>query len=174
MIREFETPNFIVRPISETDIDFAFDNWTQELEIAKYMTWKPHRTREDTESFILSCSKGWKNNDFTWIIETKHQKKIIGSFAARRIGHRVDIGYLLIRKHWGNGYMPEVIKTFINEAFKIEGIQRVGAVCDIENTASRRAMEKGGLEYEGILKSWLVHPNMSKEPRNCHCLSISK
>ena len=119
MIREFETPNFIVRPISETDIDFAFDNWTQELEIAKYMTWKPHRTREDTESFILSCSKGWKNNDFTWIIETKQQKKIIGSFAARRIGHRVDIGYLLIRKHWGNGYMPEVIKTFINEAFKI-------------------------------------------------------
>jgi RimJ/RimL family protein N-acetyltransferase len=31
-----------------------------------------------------------------------------------------------------------------------------------------RVMEKAGMEYEGILKRWLVNPNISKIPRDCH------
>ena len=174
MIKEFETDNFLVRPIEKSDVVFAFENWTQQYEIAKFMTWKPHISIEETKQFIDSCIKGWQNNDYTWIIETKLQRKIVGSFAARRNEHKVDIGYLLLKEHWGKGYMPEVIRAFIILAFKIEGVSRVWAVCDIENQASKRALEKAGMESEGILKSWLVHPNMGRTPRDCHCLSIVK
>ena len=174
MIKKFETDKFLVRPIDNGDVDFAFENWTQELEIAKYMTWKPHKSRDETQRFIDACLEGWENNDYTWIIEKKHQREIIGSFAARRNAHKVDIGYLLLKRFWGKGYMPEIIKAFINEAFKINGVYRVWAVCDIDNYASRRAMEKAGMKYEGILKSWLVHPNMGDAPRDCHCLGIVK
>ncbi|ORU94795.1 MAG: hypothetical protein A6F72_09225 [Cycloclasticus sp. symbiont of Poecilosclerida sp. N] len=63
---------------------------------------------------------------------------------------------------------------FIQKAFEIEGVHRIWAVCDSENKASKRAMEKSGMNYEGLLKSWLVHPNMGNEPRDCYCLSIVK
>ncbi len=70
--------------------------------------------------------------------------------------------------------MTEAIESFIKKIFKIKSIQRVWAVCDVENMASKRVMEKAGMKYEGLLKSWLVHPNMGPEPRDCHCLSIVK
>ena len=172
MIKEFSSTNFRIRPIRIDDADFAFEHWTQSLDVARYTTWIPHRNIEETKSFIRSRLDGWKKNSYTWIIETGQQKQIVGSFAARRNNHKVDIGYLLLNKYWGKGYMPEVISAFIDEAFKIKGISRVWAVCDIENRASKRAMEKAGMEHEGILKSWLIHPNLGDEPRDCHCLSI--
>ena len=174
MFTEFETNRLQLRPINVKDLDFMFENWTQELDIAKYMTWKPHQTKNETEQFIISCIEGWKNNSYTWIIEAKNTKEIMGSFAARKDVYKLDIGYLLLKKYWGNGYMTEVIKSFIQKSFEIEGIYRVWAVCDSENGASKRVMEKSGMNYEGLLKSWLIHPNMGNEPRDCHCLSIVK
>ena len=44
---------------------------------------------------------------------------------------------------------------------------RIGAVCDVENRASARVMEKAGLEREGILRRWIIHPNVGFEPRDC-------
>lgn len=172
MIQEFTTENFLVRPIRLDDASLVFEHWAQEIDIAKYMTWKPHKDVEETELFIESCLDGWQNNDFTWLIETEQDKQVIGSFAASRNGSRIETGYLLRKEYWGKGYIPEVIRAFITKAFKIDGVFRVWAVCDVDNLASKRAMEKGGLEPEGILKSWLVHPNIAAEPRDCHCLSI--
>ncbi|MBV8911854.1 MAG: GNAT family N-acetyltransferase, partial [Acetobacteraceae bacterium] len=43
----------------------------------------------------------------------------------------------------------------------------IGAVCDVENRASARVMEKAGLEREAILRRWLVHPNLGEAPRDC-------
>lgn len=174
MFKTFKTNRLQLRPIELNDAGFMFKNWTQKLTVAKYMTWKPHNKIEQTEQFINACVEGWKNNDFTWIIEIKNTSEIIGSFAARQGGHKLDVGYLLLEKYWGKGFMTEVIAAFIQEAFKLEGIQRVGAVCDTQNIASKRVMEKAGMSYEGILKSWLIHPNINDKPRDCHCLSTIK
>jgi RimJ/RimL family protein N-acetyltransferase len=48
-------------------------------------------------------------------------------------------------------------------------IRRVWAVRDVENHASGRVMQKAGLEFEGILRRWLVHPNIEDAPRDCAC-----
>lgn len=174
MFKKFQTERTQLRPIKENDSEFAFENWTQELDIAMFMTWKPHKKIHETDLFISSCIDGWENNNYTWVIETRDSKEIIGSFSARKDEHKVDIGYLLLKEYWGNGYMSEVIRAFIKEAFKLKNIKRIYAVCDKDNIASKRVMEKSGMTYEGLLKSWLVHPNMSKEPRDCHCLAIVK
>lgn len=94
MIQEFTTENFLVRPIRLDDASLVFEHWAQEIDIAKYMTWTPHKDIEETKLFIESCLDGWQNNDFTWLIETKQDKQVIGSFAASRNGSRIEIGYL--------------------------------------------------------------------------------
>ena len=174
MFTEFETDRLQLRPIGLNDLNHVFDYWTQELDIARYMTWKPHQTKGETQQFIITCIEGWKNNRYSWVIETKNTNEIIGSFTSSRIEHKLDIGYFLLKKHWGKGYMPEIIKSFTQEAFKLDGIYRIAAVCDVDNIASKRALEKSGMHYEGLLKSWLTHPNIASEPRDCHSLSIVK
>jgi ribosomal-protein-alanine N-acetyltransferase len=35
-------------------------------------------------------------------------------------------------------------------------------------------MEKAGMTREGVLRRWSVHPNISAEPRDSYCYSITK
>lgn len=61
----------------------------------------------------------------------------------------------------------------IDWAFSQEGMTlwRIWGVCDIDNQASARVLEKVGMQKEGVLRRWISHPNVSSEPRDCLCYS---
>jgi len=89
-------------------------------------------------------------------------------------GHKVELGYVLARKFWRQGYMTEAVRAVVSWAIKDADVYRVWAVCDIENVASARVMEKAGMQREGILRRWSMHPNRSDEPRDCYCYAKTK
>lgn len=39
---------------------------------------------------------------------------------------------------------------------------------------SARVMEKAGLVREGILRRWLIHPNISGYPRDCYSYAVAR
>jgi len=49
--------------------------------------------------------------------------------------------------------MPQAIRRVIQFAFEKMDLQRVEAVHYLENGASGRAMQKAGMQYEGLLRS---------------------
>ena len=63
--------------------------------------------------------------------------------------------------------MTEVLTEVVNWALSLPLIFHIGAVCNVENIGSARVMEKAGLVREGLLRRWLMHPNISDEPRDC-------
>ena len=63
--------------------------------------------------------------------------------------------------------MTEALRAAVGWALAAPGVYRVGAVCDVDNPGSARVMEKAGLTREGLLRRWMVHPNVSDEPRDC-------
>ena len=67
--------------------------------------------------------------------------------------------------------MTEAVRAVVDWAFSLEEVFRVWAVCDTANTASARVLEKAGMAREGILRRWIVHPNVSSEPRDCFVYS---
>ncbi|MEH6459006.1 GNAT family N-acetyltransferase [Chitinimonas sp. JJ19] len=79
----------------------------------------------------------------------------------------MDLGYVLGRAHWRQGYMSEAISAFAQEALALPPIFRLQATCDMDNLASARTLEKSGFRREGLLASRTVHPNISAEPRAC-------
>jgi RimJ/RimL family protein N-acetyltransferase len=44
----------------------------------------------------------------------------------------------------------------------------------VENLASARLLESIGMKREGVLRRWIVHPNISDEPRDAVCYAIVK
>lgn len=174
MFETLNTERLHLRPIRESDAMIIFEKWCQDPDISKYMTWEPHKSISETKAFISFCLKGRSSDHFTWIIEELSSGEIIGCFDATVNGHKIDVGYLIIKSHWGAGFMSEALKAFISEAFKDECVFRVSAVCDVDNLGSKKVMEKSGMFYEGVLKSWLIHPNMAKAPRDCHSLCVIK
>jgi RimJ/RimL family protein N-acetyltransferase len=94
---------------------------------------------------------------------------IRGAFALRqRASHRLDCGYVLARRWWQQGLMTEVLTEVTAWALRQPSVFRIGAVCDVENTGSARVLEKSGFVREGLLRRWLLHPNISDEPRYCY------
>jgi RimJ/RimL family protein N-acetyltransferase len=104
----------------------------------------------------------------------KNDDEVIGMFEPRIDKFRADIGYVIAREYWGLGYAIEIIKAVIEWAIMQDSIYRVWATCDIENIASARVLEKAGMKREGILRRFIIHPNICDEPRDSYCFSMVK
>jgi len=67
--------------------------------------------------------------------------------------------------------MPEAARAVLTAAAAQPELHRIWAVCDVENMVSARVLEKIGMLREGILRRWVIHPNVSSEPRDALCYS---
>ncbi len=63
--------------------------------------------------------------------------------------------------------MTEAANAVVDWALSQPEVFRVWAVCDVENVASARFLEKIGMRREGTLSRWIIHPNISEQPRDC-------
>lgn len=169
-----KTERLILRQPIYGDAKLIFEQYACDLEVTKYLSWQPHKSIAQTNEYIDRCILAWKNKSaFPFVLIRQNDGRLIGMVEIRIDDRKADLGYVLSKSAWGRGYMPEAVKALVDWSFKQAKIYRVWAVCDIDNIASTRVMEKVGMEREGVLKKWLVHPNISSEPRDCYCYAIT-
>ena len=170
-----ETARLRMRRLVEADAETIFSVWAQDAEVTRYLAWRPHASIEDSAAHARRCETSWDNgSNFVWMIEELGSCTPVGSIAAHPDGHRVSLGYLVARSAWGRGYMTECVSALTAKLLSQPEVFRVSAFCDFENGASARVLEKAGFNYEGRLARWLLHPNMSDEPRDSLCFAVSK
>jgi RimJ/RimL family protein N-acetyltransferase len=159
----------VLREPKEADARLVFEAYTRDPEVARYMVWRPHADLAETEAFIAGCIQAWGTGTRQPYVlaRRKAEQQPIGMLEARVLPHTIDIGYVLARAHWGQGLMPEAIGVLTEALLATPGFFRVQATCDIENRASARTLEKSGFLLEGRLDRYMVHPNVSSEPRAC-------
>lgn len=157
------------------DAEAIFRQYAQDPEVTRYLTWHPNRSIDETREFLQLCIAAWEaRRSFQWAIVEKQSERLIGMVGFRVDGHKWELGYVLARRFWGRGYMTEAVKALVAWALKQPDIYRVWAVCDIENPASARVLEKAGMTREGTLRRWSVHPNIDDEPRDSYCYALTK
>jgi RimJ/RimL family protein N-acetyltransferase len=164
----FRTARLTFRPIAPDDAGPIFNTYARDPDVTRFLTWRPHHTLDDTRSYIAHCIATSPLVARTYLLIGRDDATIRGAFDLRLSDcHRIGFGYVLARAHWGEGYMTEALREVVPWALAQPQIFRIGAVCDVENAGSARVMEKAGLTREGLLRRWLVHPNLSAEPRDC-------
>jgi len=92
----------------------------------------------------------------TLIMRDKFTNEFIGSigFKFQSIeDERTEIGYLVIQKFNGQGYVTEAGKALLSFLLKQVNVRKVVANCTTTNIGSWRVMEKLGLQREGCLLS---------------------
>jgi len=60
----------------------------------------------------------------------------------------LEVGYHVLRKHWGHGYAPEAAKLFIDYAFGTGQANSVISIIDVGNVKSQRVAGKNNLGLE--------------------------
>ena len=86
----------------------------------------------------------------------------------------VHLGYVLDRTCWGRGLVLEAAQAVLDWIKLQPEIFRCYAVCDVQNRASARVLEKLKLRYEGILRRAILHPNASQDPSDVHMFSWTR
>jgi RimJ/RimL family protein N-acetyltransferase len=171
----WETERLTLRPATRTDTAELFDGYATDPAVSRYMTWRSHRDLRETEQFLLRCEAVWaERSAFPWTLRLKVNGSFAGILEARFRTHAVDIGYALTRRLWRRGLMSEAVAGLVTWAMQQPSIHRVWAVCDVDNLASARLLESVGMQLEGRLRRWLLHPNVSDSPRDCFCYAIVK
>jgi len=100
---------------------------------------------------------------------TAIQYVIIGHAQARAIGSvllfhfdagsaRAELGYVLGRQYWGQGFMREALTAVIDSAFGPLRLRRLEAEVNPDNQASVRLLRSVGFRCEGLLRErWVTN-----------------
>lgn len=171
-----ETERLILREPRPTDGPLLYQAYTADPEVTRYLVWRPHQALSETQQFIAACIKGWQaRTHFPYVMTLQHaEHEPIGMLDARPRGHIVDVGYVLARRHWQRGIMPEALTALTEHCLAQPEIYRVQASCDVDNLASARLLEKCGFRQEGRLERYVVHPNLGDEPRACFMYALCR
>ncbi|MGH7872555.1 MAG: GNAT family N-acetyltransferase [Candidatus Binatia bacterium] len=173
--KSLTTDRLRLRKAKLADAEAIFRHYATDPEVTRYVSWRAHQNLEETRAYMRMCSLAWDvGKAFHWVIECAADQQVMGMMIARVDAEKWELGYVLARQHWGQGYMTEALQELITWALKQNDIYRVWAVCDVDNLASARVMEKSGMQREGVLRRWSVHPNLSPEPRDSYCYAIVK
>ncbi len=174
--RVVTTERLTLRAPVLTDAYAIFDRYGQDPEVTRYLIWRPHRTVEETRAFVQGCIDAWDGwQRFPWVITLTADGQVLGMLDARfETAFRVAVGYVLARAFWGKGYMPEELRAVIDLIWQRPEVYRVWAICDVDNPASARAMEKVGMVREGTLRRYVLHPNVGDEPRDALCYARTR
>lgn len=162
-----ETQRLRLRPVRVDDAPGLFDAYAADARVTRHLTWRPNETVDEVrEVLAVMVERAAAGDETAWVIEMADDPAPIGMLSARTGPHGVELGYVLAQDHWGRGLMTEAVRAVVAVAQQDPAIFRISAYRDVDHPASGRVLEKAGLAREAVLKRWVVHPNLSDEPRD--------
>lgn len=151
-----ETDRLILRQFKIEDAENVFNNWASDDEVTKYLTWPTHSSVEMSRSYMEFCINGYnEKNVYQWGMELKNSHELIGNISVVKIIDEIDsveLGWVIGRKWWGNGYTAEAAERLLEFFFTEVSVNRICAGHDVNNPNSGRVMRKIGMKYEGTLR----------------------
>ena len=145
-----ETKRITLRKLKVSDAEQVFKNWASDDEVSKYMRWTTHKSVEDTINWLREEEKNYKkHNYYTWGIELKETKELIGSISAlyRKEERRYEIGYGIGKKYWRQGYTTESLRRVMDFLINEVGIKKFRCAHAKLNPVSGIVMQKVGFKY---------------------------
>jgi RimJ/RimL family protein N-acetyltransferase len=151
MMKQLEHGRLILRSFTPDDFD-AVHSYASDPANCIYMVWGPN-TDEQTRSFIqtaISMAEETPCRNYQYAAILKDTGNLIGACNLNLTGNEAEIGWILHRDFWKQGYGPEMGKAMLKYGFEELHLHRIIAHCDAENYGSYRTMEKIGMRREGL------------------------
>ena len=130
---------------------------------------KPETDPTESDRWIDLVSSRWEKEEigFCAVIE-KSSGQFAGWCGLWRLSEtlEVEVGYALLPEFRGKGYASEAAEAFLAYGFIELGLDKIVAVANPENAASRGVMTRLGMSYDGIGKFYgadLVHYTLTRE-----------
>ena len=145
-----ETDRLLLRTLVDSDAD-AIYALRSDAEIMRYI--REPQDRRETEKWIRLVSSRWQKDKlgFCGVVE-KETGKLAGWCGVWRLSEtdEVEIGYAIAKEFWRRGFATEAAEALLQYVFAQLKPDKITALADPKNTASRRVMEKLGMSFVRI------------------------
>jgi RimJ/RimL family protein N-acetyltransferase len=154
----FETERLIIRPWTDEDAEHVLAIY-RDPEVWRYLG--GGTPLEDLDG-ARAMVRRWiaRSEEMapcgTWAVIERTTATPVGSVMLWPLeeGPEVEVGYHFAQSSWGKGYATEATRATIVHGFRVLDLDQLVAVVFPENPASQRVLEKAGMTYQGIRKTF--------------------
>lgn len=146
----------------------AVTSWSADEKVTRHLLFGPRDAAAAGRHLdeIIAAQASRARRFWELAIERTGDGVVIGACdLTLRSREELEVGYLLARPHWGQGYATEALRAILGAGFTDLGVARIVASTAVENTRSARVLERAGLRWEALLRAhargrgrtWDVH-----------------
>ena len=129
-------------------------------EVTRFFSWGPYSSVQEPAAYIAELAgerERGERLDFLIVDAAGGPLGVTGLSELSRRDRRAIVGTWLGRDHWGTGANRESKALIAHLAFRVLGLERLGAYADLDNPRSQRALASIGFQREGVLRRWHRH-----------------
>lgn len=149
-----------LRPLVADDVYAIFDIFS-DAEVTRYWSRPPMTHLAQARTLLRAMREGNRTGErLQFGIERCSDALLMGTctlFNFSPQNRRAEVGYVLGRRFWRQGYMHESLQRMLRHAFEDLDLLRLEADIDPRNGPSARTLERLGFVKEGYLRErWIV------------------
>jgi RimJ/RimL family protein N-acetyltransferase len=170
VILELETDRLLLRPLVENDWEMALETF-MDPEVMKFVA-DVGSEEALAEEMKTAVRRGAGGRIGVWCVLQRETGEKLGTAILlplpieeddtdwslvqedRYPDADIEVGYILKRSAWGNGYATEACRRLIQFAFEETELDEIVAVTDPRNAASQKVLRKCGLRDEGLRRAY--------------------
>jgi ribosomal-protein-alanine N-acetyltransferase len=142
----FETERLLVREYDVEKDPGNFFALNGDKEVMQYI--RAVKSREECDEFLKEIIAAYKTDKGRgrWAVEDKTSGEFVGSFAFIPVTGTPDyqLGYALLKQHWGKGYATELMKEGLRYIFQKTDLEKVFGITESAHVVSQRVLLKTG------------------------------
>ncbi len=167
IMKQLVTERLVLRAFRREDFA-AVHAYASTVENTIYMPFGPN-SEQETRAFIDRSIAAWSEEplrQYGFAVTRKDTGEVVGGCELSLVpsGNEGEIGWMLRRDCWRQGFGTELGRALLALAFDGLGLHRVFAICDAQNQASFGLMEKLGMRREGLFLEARVPNKLSDAP----------
>ena len=140
-----ESERVILRPLTVNDAKTAFNNWTSDNRVTKYMRYNSHKSLDDTIEWLKMVENA-ENSDkqYDWGFIDKKAGTLFGSggLVWNDDEQMYEIGYNCMFDYWHKGFTTEIAAVILNFAKNALKQTKIYGCHAVENVNSGKVMIK--------------------------------
>ena len=105
------TARLRLRPPSLDDAEEIFASYASDPIVTRYVRWRPHTSARETHTYrIRTLAAMEARTEVQWVIERLGVELPIGMIGFRFAGHAAELGYVIARDCWRQGFATEAAR----------------------------------------------------------------
>jgi len=148
-----ETPRLRLRPLTDADME-PYLAMAADPEVTGYVSPAPI-SRADAEAAANNYRRLLESKGYGyWAIDVNGGTSFAGIILLQDVkftaafAPAIEVGWVLPREHWGNGYATEGGGAALNYAFTTLKLREVVALTAASNVPSQRVMQRLGMTHD--------------------------